>query len=56
MSVNTMNFEQSAAILNNIFKQVTGQTGLAPQNLDEFVSVATKTIAAGYEPVKTAWL
>ena len=54
MSVNTMNFEQSAAILNNIFKQVTGQTGLAPQNLDEFVSVATKTIAAGYDPVLRA--
>lgn len=54
MSVNTMNFEQSAAILNNIFRQVTGQTGLAPQNLEEFVSVATKTIAAGYDPVLRA--
>lgn len=54
MSVNTMNFEQAATILNNIFRQVTGQTGLAPQNLDEFVSVATKTIAAGYDPVLRA--
>lgn len=54
MSVNTMTFEQAAAILNNIKAQVTGETGLAPVDANEFVSVATKTIAAGYEPVLKA--
>lgn len=54
MSVNTMTFEQAAAILNNIKAQVTGETGLAPVDANEFVSVATKTIAAGYEPVLRA--
>ena len=54
MSVNTMTFEQAAAILNNIKAQVTGETGLAPVDANEFVSVATKTIAVGYEPVLKA--
>lgn len=55
MSVNTMTFEQSAAILNNIHAQVTGETGtIAPVDTNEFVSVATKTIAAGYDPVLKA--
>ena len=54
MSVNTMAFEQAAAILNNIKAQVTGETGLAPVDANEFVSVATKTIAVGYEPVLKA--
>lgn len=54
MSVNTMTFEQAAAILNNIKAQVTGETGLAPVDANEFVSVATKTIAVGYEPVLRA--
>lgn len=54
MSVNTMTFEQAAAILNNIKAQVTGETGLAPVDANEFISVATKTIAAGYEPVLKA--
>lgn len=54
MSVNTMTFEQAAAILNNIKSQVTGESGLAPVNTSEFISVATKTIAAGYDPVLRA--
>ena len=41
MSVNTMSFEDAAAILNNIRKQVTGETAAAPINTSQFVSVAT---------------
>lgn len=54
MSVNQMTFEQAAAILNNIKAQVTGETGIAPVDASEFVSVATKTIAVGYDPVLRA--
>lgn len=55
MSVNTMTFEQSAAILNNIHAQVTGEAAtIAPETTADFVSVATKTIAAGYDPVLKA--
>ena len=54
MSVNTMTFEQAASILNAIHGQVTGEDSLAPVNTSEFVSVATKTIAAGYDPVLKA--
>lgn len=54
MSVNSMTFEQAASILNAIHGQVTGEDSLAPVNTSEFVSVATKTIAAGYDPVLKA--
>lgn len=54
MSVNTMTFEQAAQILNNIHSQATGQTELTPTDTSSFISVATKTIAAGYEPVLQA--
>ena len=54
MSVNTMTFEQAASIMNSIHSQVTGKTGIAPTNTSEFVSVATETIAAGYDPVLSA--
>jgi len=54
MSTNTMNFNQAAQILNNIHSQVTGESALTPTNTNEFISVATKTIAAGYDPVLKA--
>lgn len=54
MSVNTMSFEDAAAILNNIRQQVTGETGIAPTNTGEFVSVATTLLQAGYDPVLNA--
>lgn len=55
MSVNTMTFEQAAAILNNIHEQVTGERAtIQVENTSDFVSVATKTIAAGYDPVLRA--
>lgn len=54
MSVNTMEFKDAAAILNNIRKQVTGEKAIAPANTSEFVSVATTLLQAGYDPVLNA--
>lgn len=54
MSVNTMSFEDASAILNNIRKQVTGETAIAPADTSEFVSVATTLLQAGYDPVLNA--
>lgn len=54
MSVNNMTFEQAASILNGIHRQVTGENSIAPVDTSEFISVATKTIAAGYDPVLQA--
>lgn len=54
MAVNTMSFEDASAILNNIRAQVTGESGIAPTNTSEFVSVATTLLQAGYDPVLNA--
>lgn len=54
MSVNTMNFEQAAAVLNNIRKQVTGETAAAPVNISDFISIGTSILQAGYEPTLSA--
>lgn len=54
MSVNTMSFEQAATLLNAIQNQVTGTTNVTATSVDDFISVAQKTIAAGYDPVLNA--
>ena len=54
MSVNTMSFEDAAAILNNIRKQVTGESSVAPVNTSQFISVANTVLQAGYDPVMGA--
>lgn len=54
MSVNTMNFEKAATILNALRNQVTGKTGIAPATTGEFVSVAQETLQAGYDPLLNA--
>ena len=54
MSVNTMNFEQAAAVLNNIRKQVTGETGPVALNTSEFISIGNTILQAGYEPTLSA--
>lgn len=54
MGVNSMDFNQASTLLNNIRKQVTGETALAPANTSEFVSVATTTLQQGYDPVLQA--
>lgn len=54
MSVNTMNFNQASTVLNAIHAQVTGKTSLAPIDDRDWVSVATKTLAVGTDPVINA--
>ena len=54
MSVNTMSFEQAATLLNAVRSQVTGVTGIAPTDVSDFISVAQKTLQAGYDPVINA--
>lgn len=54
MSVNTMEFKQAAALLNDLRKQVTGQTQIAPANTSEFVSVGQTLLQAGYDPLLNA--
>lgn len=54
MSVNQMNFEQSAALLNDVHEQVTGKKQIAPTTSSDFVSVATTLIQAGYDPIINA--
>ncbi len=54
MAVNTMGFEQSAILLNGLHNQVTGQNNIAPTNTNEFISVAQKTLQAGYDPLLNA--
>lgn len=45
---------QAYAILNAIHSQATGQSTVAPINHDQFVSVAQKVLAAGYETTLNA--
>lgn len=54
MSVNTMSFEQAATLLNAVHGQVTGMTTVAPTDVSDFISVAQKTLQAGYDPVINA--
>ena len=54
MSVNSMSFEQSAALLNELRQQVTGQKAAAPVNNGEFVSVGTTLLQNGYDPIINA--
>lgn len=49
-----MTFEQSATLLNAIHSQVTGYSGIAPTDVSDFISVAQKTLQAGYDPVINA--
>lgn len=49
-----MSFEQAATLLNAIHTQVTGEAGIAPTDLSSFISVATATLKAGYDPVINA--
>ena len=49
-----MSFEQAATLLNAIHTQVTGEAGIAPTDVSGFISVATATLKAGYDPVINA--
>ena len=53
MSVNDMQFQDIAAILNDINKAVTGnEQSIAPKNTKEFVSVATTLVQGGLDPLR----
>lgn len=54
MAVNNMNFEQAAAVLNEIRKQVTGVEAAAPITEADFISVGQTVLRAGYDPVLSA--
>ena len=54
MAVNSMNFEQSATMLNAIVEQMTGTSALAPVDESEFVRVGTTVLKAGYDQLSTA--
>lgn len=51
MSVNAMSFEQSAAVLNDLAEQATGQAVQAVVDLSSYISVGQKTLLAGYDPL-----
>lgn len=53
-SVNTLNFEQSAELLTALHKQATGEEAIAPVDTGSFISMAQKTLAAGYDNVMGA--
>ena len=54
-SVNDLSFVQAAAILNELKSQATGQKSLTPiNNLGDWISVASTTLATGYDPVMGA--
>lgn len=54
MSVNTMSFEQAATLMNAIHQQVTGDTSLTATDVSSFITVATQSLNAGYDPVINA--
>lgn len=54
MSVNTMTFEQSAALLTSLVKQATGETAITPTNETEFVTLAQTTLRTNYDVMATA--
>lgn len=47
-------FNQIASILNNIAEQATGKAQITPTNTAEFMSVATTTMATGYDAIMNA--
>ena len=54
MSVNTMGFEQAAALLNGIYHQATGTTALAAASTADFVSQANAILQTGYDKVSSS--
>lgn len=52
MSVNTMNFEQSASLMNSLKAMTTSNAALTPiTNEDQFISVANTVMRAGMDPI-----
>lgn len=51
---NDLSFEQISTVLTSIVEQATGQSPLVPANTSNFISVATKALESGYDPLSTA--
>lgn len=51
MSVNSMAFEQAAAILTSLAQQATGQAVQAVTDLSSYISVGQQTLRQGYDPL-----
>lgn len=49
-----LSFNQISTVLTEIVSQATGQKVLSPVNTSSFVSVATKGLLSGYDPLTTA--
>ena len=49
-----MTFEQAATLMNAIHQQVTGDTSITATDVSSFITVAQKTLQAGYDPVINA--
>lgn len=55
MSVNTMNFEQSAAFLTDLYKEATGQyPSIQVTDTTDFISVGTTLLQGGLDPIISA--
>ena len=54
MSVNNMDFEQSAALLAAVASQATGQTVAAAVDTTDFVTQAQTVLKTGYDRMTTA--
>lgn len=54
MAMNELGFSQVSSILNSIYQQATGKTGITPTNTGEFVAVAQTTLLTGYDNVLNA--
>lgn len=51
MSVNTMGFQDAAAILTSLAQQATGQAVQAVTDLSSYISVGQQTLRTGYDPL-----
>ena len=54
MAVNSMSFKQSATLINDVLKQMTGEEAIAPVDEAEFVAVGTTLLQTGYDALNTA--
>lgn len=51
MSVNTMSFQQAAAILSGLMSQATGGANITVADLSDYISVGQKLLQNGYDPL-----
>lgn len=51
MSVNSMSFEQAAAVLTSLVQQATGNTALTVTSLADYISAGQQLLQTGYDPL-----